>query len=87
MNSNIGTPLDYTQEEYRVYFEVVEFQGKVLSIIENYLGEGNLSSLVKVEYGYELDLAIQRIPELTKELVDSGIAVYQVLRLAKTKDI
>ena len=34
----IGTPLDYTSDVYRVYFEVREHEGVVKEIISDFLG-------------------------------------------------
>ena len=81
----IGTPADYSNDMYHFYFEVAEYEQAALKIIENYLGEEKVSLLTKRDHGYEVELAIQCVPDLTRELVSGGIAVYQIVRYAKTK--
>ena len=82
----IGTPADYTSDMYRFYFEVAEYEQTALKIIENYLGEERSALLVKRDHGYELELAIQCVPDLTSELVNGDVGVYQIVRYAKTKN-
>lgn len=38
-------------------------------------------------YGYECELAIQCVPDIVCELAKENIAVYQVIRYAKTKNV
>ena len=80
----IGTPLDYTSDMYRVYFEVREHDSLVLKILTEFLGEEKASGITALPHGYELELPIQVIPEVVKVLSQNNIAVYQVVRYAKT---
>lgn len=80
----IGTPRDYTSDMYKVYFEVAEHDGAVLSILTEYIGEDKASKIVSLTYGYEIELPIQCIPEVVRLLSKNNIAVYQVIRYAKT---
>ncbi len=79
-----GTPLDYTSELYKVYFEVRENNGIVLKMLTEFLGEEKASCINTLAHGYELELPIQVIPEVVKVLSQNNIAVYQVVRYAKT---
>jgi hypothetical protein len=82
----IGTPSDYTNDVYRFYFEVGEHNGLAEKVIKNYLGEENFSCVLELEPGYEIELPIQCVPDLTKELVTEGVGVYQIVRYEKTKN-
>ena len=82
----IGTPRDYTSDVYKVYFEVYEYDGIVLGILTEYLGDDRASSINKLTHGYELELPIQCIPEVVSLLIQENIAVYQVVRYAKTNN-
>ena len=82
-----GTPLDYTSDMYKVYFEVCEHDGIVLKLLTEFLGEEKASGITTLAHGYELELPIQVIPEIVKVLGQNNIAVYQVVRYAKTNRI
>jgi hypothetical protein len=43
-----------------------------------------LRTLTRLEHGDEIEIPIQCAPDLVRELVTEGIAVYQVVRYAKT---
>jgi hypothetical protein len=81
----IGTPQDYTETLYRFYFEVGEHNDLAKNVITNFLGAEKSQSLVILPYGYELELPIQCVPDLVKQLVLKNIAVYQIVRFAKLK--
>lgn len=83
----IATPLDYTTDLYRFYFEVGEHNGIAKKIISNFLGEERSKQIVTLEHGYEIDLPIQCVPDIAKELVNDGIAIYQIARYAKTNGV
>lgn len=83
----IGTPADYTSDMYRVYFEVGEYKGMVLKLLAEFLGEERAKNIVTLAYGYEVELPIQCIPEIVILLAEKNIAVYQVIRYAKTKNV
>ncbi|MBI9044962.1 MAG: hypothetical protein JEZ06_10780 [Anaerolineaceae bacterium] len=79
----IATPRDYTSDMYRFYFEVGEYQGSAKTIIQDFLGPEKSKSLVSLPHGYEIELAIQCVPDLIQNLVNDGIGIYQVIRYAK----
>jgi hypothetical protein len=85
--SEIGTPLDYTSDLYRFYFEVGEHDEAAKKIILKYIGPEKSNSLIELAHGYEVELAIQCVPDIIRELVNVDIAVYQVVRYAKTNGI
>jgi hypothetical protein len=80
----IGTPLDYTSDVYRVYFEVREHEGVVKEIISDFLGAERAEKIQTLTHGYEMELPIQCIPDIVRLLTNKNIAVYQVVRYAKT---
>jgi hypothetical protein len=85
--SEIGTPLDYTSDVYRFYFEIGEHEEGAKKIILKYLGPEKSKSLIKLAHGYEVELPIQCVPDIVRELANVNIAVYQVVRYAKTNGI
>ena len=82
--SEIGTPKDYTDDLYLVYFEVGEHQEKAKKVLESYLGEDRKGNMQAVAHGYIVEIALQCIPDIVKRLVDENIAIYQVNRFAKS---
>lgn len=81
--SPIGTPRDYTSGLYRVYFEVGEFKNSANKILKEFLGPDACGSITELTHGYEVELPIQCVPDIVRELVQANIAVYQVVRFAK----
>ena len=81
--AEIGTPKDYTDDLYLIYFEVGEYQGKARKILESYLGEERKASIQTLAHGYIVEIALQNTPDIVKRLADENIAVYQVNRFAK----
>mgnify|MGYP000539570328 CR=1 FL=1 len=82
--SEIGTPLDYTTDLYRFYFEIRKHDDATKKIILKYIGPENSHSLTELAHGYEVELPIQCVPDIVQELANANIAVYQVVRYAKT---
>ena len=70
-----------------VYFEVGEHQGMAWEVIEAYLGPERAENLTPLPYGYECEVAIQGVPDIVRALAKQNIAVYQVVRFAKTKNV
>ncbi|MFQ6370257.1 hypothetical protein [Shewanella sp. YIC-542] len=79
-----GTPRDYSEQTYRFYFEVGEFQGKALGIISAFVGSHHAKRIVTLPFGYELDLPIQCVPDIAKLLSMQNIAIYQIVKYEKT---
>ena len=80
----IGTPLDYTSDIYRVYFEVNDHNGKVMKILTDFLGEAKAAQILKLAHGYETEMPIQCVPDVVRLLCEENISIYQVVRYAKT---
>ena len=83
----IGTPRDYTSDAYRVYFEVGGHDLGAREIIAEFIGSEKAKGIIAVSHGYEIELPIQCVPEIVQKLVIKNIAVYQVVRYAKTNGI
>ena len=81
--SEIGTPKDYTDDLYLVYFEIGENQERAKALLERFFGADHKENIQVLPHGYIIDIALQSIPEIVKRLVDENIAVYQVNRFAK----
>lgn len=88
----VGTPADYGDTLYRVYFEVGEWQGIARDAITAFLLDRHHAhasfSVAPAElrprpHGYEVDLPMQLIPEVVRVLAERNIAVYQVVRTAR----
>lgn len=79
-----GTFGDYSEDLYRHFFEVSDDSGIAKDILLKYLGDERSFHLREVENGYELNISIQCAPELVRLLTKDNIAVYQVVRLAKS---
>ena len=80
----IGTPLDYTSDVYRVYFEMSDSTREAKKIISAFIGRERAEKIVTLAHGYEIELPIQCVPDVVRLLADANIAVYQVVRYAKT---
>jgi hypothetical protein len=78
-NPNTGTPLDYSNDLYLVYFEVMDAEG-FISVLVSFLGQNILKSCKRFPYGYEVDIPIQCIPDIVRLLSAENIAVYQIVR-------
>lgn len=81
--SLLGTPKDYSDDMYRFFFEVGEYQNAARNIIRNLLSPEKSGSMVSLPYGYELELPIQCVPDLVKQLEKENIAIYQIVRITK----
>jgi len=80
----IGTPLDYTSDVYRVYFEIADSTNEGKKIISDFIGRERSEKIVTLTHGYEIELPIQCVPDVVRLLTSANIAVYQVIRYAKT---
>ncbi|MEY3359504.1 MAG: hypothetical protein RLZZ537_1219 [Pseudomonadota bacterium] len=87
-SSTAGTPRDYSDQLYRVVFEIGEHEGLGKRIIMDYLtANGHRVDpqsylLQTTPYGYELEIPMQVIPEIIQALNREKVAVYQVVRIA-----
>lgn len=80
----IGTPLDYTTDVYRVYFEVADVDDTVYTLLQDFAGADRADTILCLAHGYELELPIQCVPDIVKMISSKNIAIYQVVRYAKT---
>ena len=70
-----GTPFDYSDEKYTVYFEVANKESTKLAL-ENL---NFIDKIKELNYGFELVIAIQQIPEVVRYLANKNIAIYAVI--------
>jgi hypothetical protein len=82
--SVIGTPLDYTEHLYQFYLEVPHFDGTAERLIREFLGERHAARMRSLAHGFELVMPIQCAPDLVRRLAGANIAVYQLVRVART---
>lgn len=83
-SSEIGTPRDYTDNLYRVYFELPDPDGLAGKIIADFVGPERACAILRLAHGYETELPIQCIPEIVRLLALQNLSVYQVVRYAKS---
>ncbi|MFN4161946.1 MAG: hypothetical protein ACK4FW_08205 [Stenotrophomonas sp.] len=85
-----GTPREYSDALYRVYFEVGEWQDIARDAITAFLVERSRdhpafdfapAALEVKAHGYEVDLPMQLIPEVVRVLAERNVGIYQVVRL------
>jgi hypothetical protein len=79
----IGTPLDYTSDIYKVYFEVSDSDNVVHQILSEFVGSARKKNIVRLSHGYEIELPIQCVPDVVRLISLQNIAIYQVIRYAK----
>jgi hypothetical protein len=83
--TRIGTPLDYSESVYRFYLELADCGPATRRLIEEFLPPYHAMRLVALDYGFEFEMPIQCAPDLVRLLLSRNIAIYQLVRLAKTK--
>ncbi len=76
-----GTPRDYSEDIYKVYFEVEGSERVILDILKTIVGYPYSKYILHLEFGYELGMPIQCIPELVRLLSRLKILVYLVIIL------
>lgn len=81
--SEIGTPLDYTEDLYRFYFEIRDTNGVAERALKDFLGRKHAKRLHRLAHGFEMDLPIQGVPDLIRVLSGESVAIYQIVRFAK----
>lgn len=75
MNDVKGTPFDYSDERIPVYFEVADKQS-TRSVLKN---TPYINDIKIVAHGFEVNIAIQQIPEIVRDLSQKNIAIYAVI--------
>lgn len=70
-----GTPFDYSDDKIKVYFEVADKQNtrKILESLDF------IDKFEELTYGFEINIAIQQIPEIIRYLERDNIAIYAVI--------
>ena len=53
-------------------------------IISSFLGQERSEKIVTLAHGYEVELPIKCVPDVVRLLTHANMAVYQVVRYAKT---
>ena len=76
-----GTPLDYSDERIAVYFEIVKYPIYIktlerLDFIENF-------DINYLAHGFEVNIAIQQIPEVISYLTENKVPIYAVIPKSK----
>ncbi|WP_205987520.1 MULTISPECIES: hypothetical protein [Pseudoalteromonas] len=84
---DMGSPREYTEHMYEVYFEVGEHENMALRTFEEYLGPDRLGFITPMDHGYLLKVPLQAVPDLVISLSEKNIAVYQVVRFARSKEV
>lgn len=76
LKNNHGTPFDYSDKKIAIYFEVADkLNTKKVFVKLNFINE-----IKELKYGLEIEIAIQQIPEVLRNLVEQNIAVYSVIQ-------
>ena len=83
--SNAGTPFDYSESVYRFYLELADCHPATRSLIGEFLPQDHAARIVDLDYGFEFEMPIQCAPDLVRLLLSRNIAIYQLVRLAKSK--
>lgn len=76
----MGTPKDYSEDMYKIFFELGEWEGIALDILTSFVGNSHSKHILQLEFGYELAMPIQCVPEVIKLLSQKNIAIYQIVR-------
>lgn len=80
-----GTPRDYSESMYRYYLELADLGPTARDIIEAFVPHHHAAHIVELDYGFEFEAPMQVAPDLIRALASNNIAVYQLVRLEKTK--
>lgn len=81
-----GTLRDYSEDMYKVYFEIGESENIGLNVLTSFVGGYHSKYIFPLEYGYELAMPIQGIPEVVRLLNQKNIAIYQIIRGEKIEE-
>lgn len=70
-----GTPFDYSDDKITVYFEIADKQS-AQDVVKNI---SFIDDVTDSDYGFEVKIAIQQIPEVIQYLAQKNIAIYAVI--------
>jgi hypothetical protein len=82
---HVGTPRDYSEHVYRFYLELADRSHTTRRLIEKFLPQHHAAHIVDLDDGFEFEMPIQCAPNLIRHLISKNIAIYQLVRLAKTR--
>lgn len=71
-----GTPFDYGDDKIDVYFEVAD-KNSTKKILENL---DFINNIKEMDYGFQLNITIQQIPEVIRYLSEENVAIYSVIQ-------
>lgn len=57
-----------------------EWKGITLDIITSFVGDSHSKHILHLEFGYELAMPIQFIPDVVRLLSQKDIGIYQIVR-------
>jgi len=80
-----GTPRDYSEDLYRLYFELIDVDGRAERMLRDFLGPLHAKRVQRLAHGFEFVAPIQCVPDLVRLLTRENIAVYQVVRQEKVE--
>ena len=75
---NTGSPKEYSDAIYLVYFELYKTSKTFKKIIPKHC-----KIVSEAEFGYICEVSMQGIPEIVRSLALKNHAVYQIVRLCK----
>ena len=75
-----NTPLDYSDKKIKVYFEIGGSDFIETGYLTNKIDFLNPKDIVRKQYGFELFIVIQQIPEVIEILTKDNYGIYQVIR-------
>jgi len=80
-----GTPRDYSEDLYSLYFELIDVDGTAERMLRNFLGPLHAQRVQRLAHGFEFFAPIQCVPDLVRLFTRENIAIYQVVRQAKVE--
>ena len=78
-----NTPLDYSDNRIWVYIELGGKKFWTSDYIFEKIGFVTKKDIVEVEYGFNLFICNQQIPEVVKTLTELNQGIYQIVRINK----
>ena len=84
-SADIGTPRDYSENMYRFYLELADCSHNARRLIEEFLPQHHAARIADLDHGFEIEMPIQCAPDLVRYLASKNIAIYQLVRLGRSK--
>ena len=70
---------------YQFYLELADCGQNSRQLLEEFLPQHHATRIADMDYGFQFEMPIQCAPDLVRHLMGNNIAIYQLVRLAKTK--